>query len=58
MGCLFIKEINEEMEQDISLSSQISELPYIEPLKTMEQKRIEYIQTIFKVEYKKQNKKY
>jgi len=62
MGCLFTKEINEEVEQELSLSSKISisisELPYIEPIKTREQKRIEYIQNVFKDEYKKRNKKY
>jgi len=62
MGCLFTKEIMKEVEQKLSLSSQISisisELSYIEPIKTREQKRIEYIQNVFKDEFKKQNKKY
>ena len=47
----------EEVEQELSLSSQISisisELPYIEPIKTREQKQIEKIQEVFKVEYEK-----
>ena len=63
MGCVFTKEdYEEDIKKELSLSEQISvsisELPYIEPIKTQEQKRIEYIQNVFKDEYKKQNKKY
>lgn len=57
MGCIFTKEINEEVKKELSLSSQISisisELPYIEPIKTKEQKQIDKIQTIFRLEYEK-----
>ena len=60
MGCVFTKEDYEEDRKEYSLSSQISisisELPYIEPIKTREQKQIEKIQTIFREEYKR--KKY
>lgn len=54
MGC--VKSKKQEVEKEASLS--ISELSYIEPIKTIEQQRIEYIQNIFKVEYKKKNIKY
>lgn len=61
MGCVNSKEIKEDIKE-YSLSSllsiSISELPYIEPIKSKEQKRIEKIQNVFKDEYKKQNKKY
>ncbi len=57
MGCINSKEIKEEVKQELSLSSQISismsELTYIEPIKTKEQKQIEKIQEVFKVEYEK-----
>jgi hypothetical protein len=60
MGCIFTKEDYEDDRKELSLSSQlsisISELPYIEPIKTREQKQIENIQTIFREEYKR--KKY
>ena len=39
-----------------SLSISFSELPYMEPIKTKEQRRIEYIQNTFREEYKR--KKY
>ena len=56
MGCINSKEIKEDMKE-YSLSSQISisisELPYIEPIKTQEQKQIEKIQDIFREEYEK-----
>jgi hypothetical protein len=57
MGCVvgYEKEDKEDIKE-ISIS--ISELSYIEPIKTIEQQRIEYIQNIFKVEYKKKNIKY
>lgn len=66
MGCVNSKEkpkkVAKENEKELSLSSlfsvSISELPYIEPIKTKEQKRIEYIQDVFNQEFKKQNKKY
>lgn len=57
MGCIFTKEEIKDEVKELSFSSQISisisELPYIEPIKTMEQKQIEKIQEVFKVEYKK-----
>ena len=58
MGCVFTKEDYEkDRRRELSLSSQISisisELPYIEPIKTQEQIRIEKIQNIFKAEYEK-----
>lgn len=60
MGCVSSNEKPKEVEKELSLSSQlsisISELPYIEPIKTREQKQIEKIQTIFREEYKR--KKY
>ena len=57
MGCINSKKINEDVEKELSLSSQISfsELPYIEPIKTKEQKQIEKIQKIFREEYKNKN---
>lgn len=57
MGCINSKEIKEDVEKELSLSSQISfsELPYIEPIKTKEQKQIEKIQKIFREEYKNKN---
>lgn len=61
MGCINTKKVAKENEKELSLSStcsgiSISELPYIEPIKTREQKQIENIQTIFREEYKR--KKY
>ena len=58
MGCVFTKEdYEEDRRRELSLSSQmsisISELPYMETIKTQEQIRIEKIQNIFKVEYEK-----
>ena len=55
MGCVFTKEINEEVEKELSKSSQLSlsELSYIEPIKTQKQIEIEKIQFIFSNEYKK-----
>ena len=57
MGCINSKEIKEDVVKELSLSSQISisisELSYIEPIKTQEQKQIEIIQEVFKVEYEK-----
>ena len=56
MGCIFTKPnfsdvsktFNKDEVKELSFSSQISisisELPYIEPIKTMEQKQIEKIQ--------------
>jgi len=62
MGCVNTKKVAKIKTKELSLSSQISisisELSYIEPIKTKEQKRIEYIQEVFKAEFKKQNKKY
>ena len=57
MGCIFTKEIKEDVEKELSLSSQISfsELSYMEPIKTKEQKQIEKIQKIFREEYKNKN---
>lgn len=65
MGCINTKTAGVAKpvagEKELSLSStcsgiSISELPYIEPIKTREQKQIENIQTIFREEYKR--KKY
>lgn len=54
MGCINSKEIKEDMkEYSLSSSLSLSELSYIEPIKTTEQKQIEKIQDIFKVEYEK-----
>ncbi len=57
MGCINSKEIKEDVEKELSLSSQISfsELSYMEPIKTKEQKQIEKIQKIFREEYKNKN---
>lgn len=57
MGCVNSKEIKEDVVKELSLSSSLSfsELSYIEPIKTKEQKQIEKIQTIFREEYKNKN---
>lgn len=52
MGCINTKLINKPKDDEISLESSFSSLSYIEPIKTKEQKRIEYIQNLFKEEYK------
>ena len=54
MGCVFTKEdYEEDRRRELSLSSQmsisISELPYMETIKTQEQIRIEKIQNILRL---------
>ena len=53
MGCINTKVINKPKDDEISSESSFSSLSYIEPIKTNEQKRIEYIQNVFKDEYNK-----